>query len=157
MIEEYVIKELNGLKEENQRLRDEVNRLKNIKVASVEDEPVYIDLKNKDYVIKTLEEKGYNLQDVYDNYGSQEISNLIKTLELYKDYLPSSKKDVKAIVRVDKKYYELTTYYSSEYRMETQVFINIDDAIYNDLADKLYDMINDELRERKKKKKISNY
>ena len=115
MIEEYVIKELNGLKEENQRLRDEVNKLKNIKVASVEDEPVYIDLKNKDYVIKTLEEKGYNLQDVSDNYGSQELSNLIKTLELYKDYFPSSKKDVKAIVRVDKKYYELTTYYSSEY------------------------------------------
>lgn len=152
MIEEYVIKELNGLKEENQRLRDEVNKLKNIKVASVEDEPVYIDLKNKDYVIKTLEEKGYNLQDVSDNYGSQELSNLIKTLELYKDYLPSSKKDVKAIVRVDKKYYELTTYYSSEYRMENQVFISIDDAVYNDLTDKLYDMINDELRERKKTK-----
>ena len=153
MIEEYVIKELNGLKEENQRLRDEVNKLKNIKVASVEDEPVYIDLKNKDYVIKTLEEKGYNLQDVSDNYGSQELSNLIKTLELYKDYFPSSKKDVKAIVRVDKKYYELTTYYSSEYRMENQVFISIDDAVYNDLTDKLYDMINDELRERKKNKR----
>ena len=152
MIEEYVIKELNGLKEENQRLRDEVNKLKNIKVASVDDEPVYIDLKNKDYVIKTLEEKGYNLQDVSDNYGSQELSNLIKTLELYKDYLPSSKK-VKAIVRVDKKYYELTTYYSSEYRMENQVFISIDDAVYNDLTDKLYDMINDELRERKKNKR----
>ena len=82
MIEEYVIKELNGLKEENQRLRDEVNKLKNIKVASVEDEPVYIDLKNKDYVINIELFKNDNYYEIMNKMESNSI--LLKDISVVK-------------------------------------------------------------------------
>lgn len=157
MIEEYVIKELNGLKEENQKLRDKINKLENRRITSIEDNAaVYIELKSKELIIKTLEEKGYNLESIVNNYGGVEMSNLIKSLDLYRDYIPSHKKDIKGIVKVDKQYYELTTYYN-EYRLENEVFMDIDTAIYNDLTDKLYDMIQSELRKRQvEAKKVEN-
>ena len=150
MIEEYVIKELEKLKEENQKLKNKINELENRKVVSIEDNnAVYIELKNKECVIKTLEENGHDLQNIFDNYGSDEMIDLIKKLELYRNYIPSHKKDIIGIVRVDKKYYELSKYYSNEYRMENQVFMDVDTAIYNDLVDKLYDWIRDEIYNRK--------
>lgn len=157
MIEEYVIKELDTLKEENRILKNKINELENRKIVSIEDNAaVYINLKSQDFVIKTLEKNGYDLQNIVDNYGGVEMSNLIKSLDLYRDYIPQHNRDIKGIVRIDKKYYEVSTYYN-DYRMENEVFMDVDTAIYNDLTDKLYDMIQSELRKRQvEAKKVEN-
>lgn len=140
MIEQYVIDELNNLKQENIKLKEELNVEKNKLVVSVDDPKVYkIELIEKSSVIAKLEENGIDLIKLYDEEGTDKYFELIKNLKLYKDKFKQNDKVI-AVVKYSNRYYEMTPYYN-EYKLENEVYLDLDSAISNVLVDELYDLL----------------
>lgn len=142
MIEQYVIDELNNLKEENRKLKEELIKEQNKMVVSIDNPKIYkIELIEKSSVIKRLEENGIDLIKLYDEEGTEKYLELIKDLKLYKDKFKQND-NVIAVVKYHNRYYEMTPYYN-EYKLENEVYIDLDKAILNELVDELYDLLRD--------------
>lgn len=140
MIEQYVIDELKNLKEENQKLREEINKEQNKTVVSIDNPKLYkIELIENDSIIKKLEEKGIDLIKLYDEEGTDKYLELIKELKLYRNKFKQSNEAI-AVVKYDNRYYEMTSY-CSKYRLENEVYIDLDKAIENELVGCLYDLL----------------
>lgn len=155
MIEQYVINELNNLKEENSKLREELTKEQNKMVVSIDNPKVYkIELIDKKSVIKKLEENGVDLIKLYDEEGTDRYFELIKDLKLYKDKFKQNDKVV-AVVKFNNRYYEMTPYYN-EYKLEDEVYIDLDKAILNELVDELYDLLRDYKYQKQKEKQEKN-
>ena len=149
MVEQYVIEEIKKLKEENEKLKQELNDEKNKLVMSVEGKPYYIELIDRKIIIDRLIENDIDPIKMYDEYGTNEFLRIIKDLYLYKDKFKQGK-DAICIVRYNNKYYEMTSYYS-EYKLGDEVYLNLEKAIYNELVDELYDILGTYKREMKQK------
>lgn len=155
MIEQYVINELENLKEENRKLKEELNVEKNKLVVSIDNPKVYkIELIEKDSVIKKLEEAGVDLIKLYDEEGTDKYHELIKELKLYKNKFKQNDKVV-AVVRFNNKYYEMTPYYN-EYKLENEVYLDLDSAISNVLVDELYDLLRNYKYQKQKEEQENN-
>lgn len=155
MIEQYVINELNNLKEENSKLREELTKEQNKMIVSIDNPKVYkIELIEKESVIKKLEENGVDLIKLYDEEGTDRYFELIKDLKLYKDKFKQNDKVV-AVVKFNNRYYEMTPYYN-EYKLENEVYIDLDKAILNELVDELYDLLRDYKYQKQKEEKENN-
>jgi len=149
MIEEYFVKELENLKQENQKLREEIHKKDN-KFLMLEERPqVNLELIANETLFKKLDEKGIDLNKIVDEMGSKEIQELIKDLVLYKEM---KNDDYVAIIRMNNRFYGLEKYYN-EYKLEPDVYVDLDDAIYHDLVDKFYDKVQNEINRREKEKK----
>lgn len=149
MVEQYVIEEIKKLKEENEKLKQELNDEKNKLVMSVEGKPYYIELIDRKIIIDRLIENDIDPIKMYDEYGTNEFLRIIKDLYLYKDKFKQGKKAI-CIVRYNNKYYEMTSYYS-EYKLGDEVYLNLEKAIYNELVDELYDILGTYKRKMKQK------
>lgn len=149
MVEQYVIEEIKKLKEENEKLKQELNDEKNKLVMSVEGKPCYIELIDRKIIIDRLIENNIDPIKMYDEYGTNEFLRIIKELNLYKDKFKQGK-DAVCIVRYNNKYYEMTSYYS-EYKLCDEVYLDLEKAIYNELVDELYDILGTYKREMKQK------
>lgn len=147
MIEQYVLDELKKYKEENEELKRELLIKENIRVQSVKEEPVKIELIPIDNVVSKLQEKGIDIQKVIDEMGSDAIRDLIIELGLYKNKII---KENCTIVKVDNKYFEFERYYSYGYKLEEQVYIDLKEAVYYELVDDLYDKLNYYIKNQKK-------
>lgn len=147
MIEQYVLDELKKYKEENEMLKDKLTKEKNRFIKSVDEKAVEIELIPTENCVKKLKEANIDLSNLVEEMGSKEITEIIISLGLYKDKIKSKRSDDEnTIVKVNNKYYELTRCYNNEYRLENEVYITLEDAVYYDLVDKLYDNINSYLR-----------
>lgn len=155
MIEKYVIDELNKLKEENSRLREELTKEQNKMVVSIDNPKVYkIELIEKESVIQKLEEADIDLIKLYDEEGTDRYFELIKDLKLYKDKFKQNN-NVIAVVKYNNKYYEMTPYYNT-YKLEDEVYIDLDKAILNELVDELYDLLRDYKYQKQKEEQEKN-
>lgn len=159
MIEQYVINELKELKEENRKLKEELNAEKNKMVVSIDNPKVYkIALIEKESIIKRLEENNIDLIKLYDEEGTDRYLELIKDLKLYRDKFKQNEKVV-AVVKYNNRYYEMTPYYN-EYKLDNEVYLDLDKAILNELVDELYDLLRDykyqKQKEEQEKNKIEN-
>lgn len=149
MLEEYFIKQMNFLKEENERLKEENQRKDNQFLVLEERPQIKLELIANEPLFKRLEEKGIELKKIVEEYGSREIQELIKDLVLYKEI---KNDNYFAIVKINNKYYGLEKYYD-EYKFKSQVYVDFDEAVYNDLVDKLYDKVQNEINRRKQEQK----
>lgn len=155
MIEQYVINELENLKEENRKLKEELTKEQNKMVVSVDNPKVYkIELIEKDSVIKKLEEADIDLIRLYDEEGTDKYHELIKNLKLYKDKFKQNDKVV-AVVRYNNRYYEMTPYYN-EFKLENEVYLDLDSAISNVLVDELYDLLRNYKYQKKQEEQEKN-
>lgn len=155
MIEQYVINELENLKEENRKLKEELTKEQNKMVVSIDNPKVYkIELIEKDSVIKKLEESGVDLIKLYDEEGTDKYFELIKDLKLYKDKFKQNDKVV-AVVRYNNKYYEMTQYYN-DFKLENEVYLDLDSAISNVLVDELYDLLGGYKRQKQREEQEKN-
>ena len=91
MVEQYVIEEIKKLKEENEKLKQELNNEKNKLVMSVEGKPCYIELIDRKIIIDRLIENNIDPIKMYDEYGTNEFLRIIKELNLYKDKFKQGK------------------------------------------------------------------
>ena len=150
MVEQYVIDEIKKLKEENEKLKEELNNEKNKLIVSVECEPYYIELLDKQLIIEKLIENNIDPIKMYEECDTDYYVNTIKNLKLYKGKFKRDKSDIICYVRYNKKYYEMTKYYN-DYKIEDEVYIDLELAIYHELVDELYDLLRDYKREQEKK------
>ncbi len=154
MVEQYVIEEIKKLKEENEILKQKLNEEKNKLVVSVDCEPYYIELINKQLIINKLIENDIDPIKMYEEYDTDNYIEIIKNLKLYKDKFRRDKNEVIGYVKCNNKYYEMTKYYGG-FKIENEVYIDLDKAIYYELVDELYDMLFDYKKELKKQQKES--
>lgn len=152
MIEQYILDELKKYKEENEILKEKLINEKNKIVRSVDAKAIEIELIPTENCVKKLKEANINLNYLVDEMGSREIMETIISLGLFKDKIKFKRSDDEnIIVKVNNKYYELMRYYN-DYKLDEQVYITLEDAVYNELVDQLYDNINSYLRENKEVK-----
>ena len=152
MIEQYVIDEIKQLKEENFKLKEEIIKNQSEPFKWVEAKIYDLELIGEETIIKTLEENNYKLEELESNYSSEEYINIIKKHNLYREKLNRKKNNYEGIVKYKNKYYGLETYYGG-FKFDDIVYIDLDTAIYHELTDELYDVINQELRKRKQEEK----
>jgi len=77
MMEEHFIKQMESLKEENQRLKEE-NQKKDNQFLVLEERPqIKLELIANEPLFKRLEEKGIELNKIVEEMGSKEIQELI--------------------------------------------------------------------------------
>lgn len=154
MIEQYVLDELKKYKEENEILREKLINEENRFIKSVDEKAVEIELIPTKNCVEKLTKANIDLNNLVDEMGSKEIMKLIIELGLYKDKIKSKRSgDENTVVKVNNKYYELTRCYNNEYRLENEVYITLEDAVYNELVDQLYDNINSYLKSQKEENK----
>lgn len=147
-LEEYFIKQLDELKEENEKLKKE-NQEKDNKFIVLEERPqVKVELIAKDALLRKLEEENIDLNSIVKEMGSKEVQALIKDLCLYRDV---KKDNYIAIVKINNSFYGLEKYYD-EFKLNNKVFVDLDEAIY-DLTDGLYDRVQNELNRKKQEQK----
>lgn len=154
MVEQYVIEEIKKLKEENEKLKEELNNEKNKLVVSVECEPYYIELLDKQLIIEKLTANNIDPIKMYEECNTDYYVETIKNLKLYKDRFKTGKNKVICYVKYNKKYYEMVEYYN-DYKISDEVYIDLDKAIYYELTDELYDLLGDYKRKIEKEKKES--
>lgn len=153
MVEQYVIEEIKKLKEENEKLKQELNDERNKLVNSVEGRPCYIELIDRKIIIDRLIENNIDPIKMYDEYGTNEFLRIIKELNLYKDKFKQGKEAI-CIVRYNNKYYEMISYYN-EYKICDEVYMDLEKAIYHELVDELYDILGNYKRKIEQEKKES--
>lgn len=154
MVEQYVIEEIKNLKEENELLKKELNREKSKLLASVECEPYYIELLDRQLIIEKLIENNIDPIKMYEECNTDYYIETIKSLKLYKDKFKTGKNKVICYVKYNNKYYEMNEYYG-DYKIADEVYIDLDKAIYYELTDELYDVLGDYKRKIEKEKKES--
>ena len=152
MVEQYVIEEIKKLKEENEKLKEELNTLLNNELMKVDIKPVYVKLLEKEIIIKKLEENNIDIIKIYDECDSKEITKIIIENNLFRDRKQSS--EVKFIARYRNKYYEVKDYYGN-IKLDDEVYATLEDAIYYEISDDFYDLCGDYKRKIEKEKKES--
>lgn len=153
MIEQYILDELKKYKEENEILKETLINEKNRFIKSVDTKAVEIELIPTKNCVEKLTKANVDLNNLVDEMGSKEIMKLIIELGLYKDKIKSKRSDDEnTIVKINNKYYELTRYYN-DYKLDIEVYITLEDAVYNELVDQLYDNINSYLKFQKEENK----
>lgn len=154
MVEQYVIEELKALKKENEELKEKLSIEKNNRIRMIDQDPVYVALKSRDRIERFLEEESKDAYNLKEELGSQDLAKIIKDFELYIVNPPKSGDKGEGIVSYNGKYYKLEKNYSREYKLEEEVFIDLDEAIYCELVDKFYDMlVNIDYAKKEKEKK----
>ena len=151
-LEEYFIKQLDELKEENEKLKKENQEKDNKFLVLEEKSQIKVELIANDALFRKLEENDIDLSKILDEMGSDEIKNLIKNLELYREV---KNDNYVAIVKINNQYYGLEKYYD-EFKLKNRVYVDLDDAIYYDLTDKFYDIVESEITRRNQMKEGMN-
>jgi len=148
-LEEYFIKQLDELKEENEKLKKENQEKDNKFLVLEEKSQIKVELIANDALFRKLEENDIDLNKIVDEMGSNEIKNLIKNLELYREV---KNDNYVAIVKINNQYYGLEKYYD-EFKLKNRVYVDLDEVIYYELTDKFYDRVQNELNRRKQEQK----
>ena len=137
MLEEYVLKKLESLEKENAELKAEVEKKNNALLQLEERDEVKLELIGDVSLFQKIEEAGFSLKQIKEDMGVNEIANMIKELNLYKEV---NSNDHAAVIRVNNKCYGLSKYYD-EYRLNDRVYVDLDEAIECELVDKLHDKV----------------
>jgi len=148
-LEEYFIKQLDELKEENEKLKKENQEKDNKFLVLEEKSQIKVELIANDALFRKLEENDIDLNKIVDEMGSNEIKNLIKNLELYREV---KNDNYVAIVKINNQYYGLEKYYD-EFKLKNRVYVDLDEVIYYELTDNFYDIVQNELNRRKQEQK----
>ena len=137
MLEEYVLKKLESLEKENAELKAELEKKNNAFLQLEERDEVKLELIGDVSLFQKIEEAGFSLKQIKEDMGVNEIANMIKELNLYKEV---NSNDHEAVIRVNNKCYGLSKYYD-EYRLNDRVYVDLDEAIECELVDKLHDKV----------------
>ena len=137
MIEEYVLKKLESLEKENAELKAELGKKNSAFLQLEEHKEIKLELIGNDSLFQKIEEAGFSLKQIEEDMGVNEIANMIKELNLYKEVNSTNHA---AVIRVNNKCYGLSKYYD-EYRFDDTVYVDLDDAIKYDLVDKLFEKV----------------
>ena len=137
MLEEYVLKKLESLEKENTELKAELEKKNNAFLQLEERDEVKLELIGNESLFQKIEEAGFSLKQIEEDMGVNEIANMIKELNLYKEV---NSNNHEAVIRVNNKCYGLLKYYD-EYRFDDRVYVDLDEAIRCELVDKLYDKV----------------
>ena len=137
MIEEYVLKKLESLEKENAELKAELEKKNSAFLQLEEHKEIKLELIGNDSLFQKIEEAGFSLKQIEEDMGVNEIADMIKELNLYKEVNSTNHA---AVIRVNNKCYGLSKYYD-EYRFDDIVYVDLDDAIKYDLVDKLFEKV----------------
>lgn len=149
MLEKYFIDTLESLKAENTDLKMRVDVLEHQKMIFIDKNPVKFELLPIKTIVEKLNKKGITVDEVINEYGTDDLVKLIDMCDLVKEV----KFNVdKGVVLYEGKYYELETYYSG-YKFDDRVFMDKYEYTYNVSSDELYDSLRQYKRNLESEKK----
>jgi len=148
MIEEYFIKELESVKKELEESKLKISELENARIKPIKEKAIKLSLIPINNIVEKLLENNVDIKKIVEEWSSEDVCNLIIEQKLYKkerDYIEN-------VVMIDGKYFLEKTYYNT-YRYDDACYITEKDYIYYELCDKLYDNLNQYIKNQEKQTK----
>ena len=137
MIEEYFVKELESVKKELEESKLKISKLENARVKPIKERAIKLSLIPTNNIVEKLLGNNVDIKKIIEEWSSEDICNLIieqKLCKREKDYTEN-------VVMIDGKYFLEEKYYGG-YRYDDTCYITEKDYIYYELCDKLYDNLN---------------